>query len=120
MREAEGAREALLQLLDDRVFSPALGKGRGEYLSESQQDELDHLKDEVRRQREQFHRPFRSAADIRAHYLELSSHEARTEELDRRLGLPPLSSIRAEFLRLCDELGVQANPGSTSDQDAAP
>lgn len=120
MRESEGAREALLRLLDDRVFRPALGKGRGEYISERQQDDLDLLKNEVRRQRDLFHDPLHSAATIRAQFLEMAGNEARTAELDRRLGLPHLASIRGEFLMLCEELGVRSEVNAEGPPTASP
>lgn len=105
MDSEQGARQRLIALVERRFFDPILKKSRGEFLGEADQATLDEVKESVQLAKERL-AGLASAEQIRARYFEeLLSEANRTEELRlQHLQLPTLSSLREEFVRLCDEI----------------
>lgn len=102
----EDAQHRLLQLLDERVFEPALQVWSESYPADKRA-ELAQVQQATHKMRERFH-GFRSAEEIyRMFHDELSSGAAHAMHRKLRdLNLPTIADIRIEFERTARELGV--------------
>jgi hypothetical protein len=97
-------RRWLLDFLDEHVFNPILTTSPGRVDRREALEDAQARADWLRRR---YYERCPTAAAVRAQFLtdvgETSNRLDR--ELDR-LGLPTLPGARAQFLALCDQLGV--------------
>jgi len=102
----------LLRFLDSRVFNPILRAKKRDY-RESDQDALADVQGSTKSEKARFH-GYHSAQEIRDNYMsDLHSETAKriNKEL-RRLKLPRLPDVKADFLRIADD-GERKSGGKT-------
>jgi hypothetical protein len=104
----ENAREQLVRFLDQRVFNEVLG-AKDERPGEGETQMLVDAKRRAEADKKRFHHDYPTAEELVKNYLyDLSSDTGKQKSRDlEALGLPSLSGIRYDFLRLCDDLGIR-------------
>jgi hypothetical protein len=101
------AKKAMLDLLDRRVFDPAIAADPGSYPADKRR-ELAGVQKTARETKASYHK-YGSAAHIKSMYLDdLRSPygQRQTREL-RDLGLPALVDVKSDFARIAEENHVK-------------
>jgi hypothetical protein len=105
---ADTAKDKLVRFLDRRAFDPVL-KARPDRYSESQQRTLEDVQRRTETEKDRFEH-YGSARDVVVNFKrDLDSEPARKVHRElKNLGLPTIVDIKDEFLRLADDLHVDA------------
>ncbi len=105
---AKNTRQQLVDLLNEKVFGPILAASPDDY-DEGDRQTLKDLQSTTRSTQESYEKRYDTAAKVVEMYRDdLSSAAAeRVQRESKRLGLPTLPDVKAEFLRRAEELGVK-------------
>lgn len=105
---ADGAKERLVNFLDEKAFQPVLGANPESY-PEDKRNVLKDVQDATRAERDRFH-DYGSAEEVYQMYKDdLNSEPAQDVHGKLRdLDLPTLNDVRSEFENLAQEVGVRS------------
>lgn len=104
----EEKRKKLIRFLDRKAFDPVLRKSEDDFNRRSEKEKLRILKNDTEQKKQIFHNKYHSPVEVKQNYLSyLNSDDVkRVSRKLEDLGLPQLSSIKDEFLELCQDLKV--------------
>lgn len=102
-------RKKLLDFIDKKAFDPVLKAKDKKSYSEKEKEKLEDIKRKTKNEKEQFHKDFKTAEEVKDNYLgNLRSSAAKKvyKELEH-MGLPTMADYKEDFLKLCEKLEVK-------------
>ena len=102
------AREQLLRLLDNRVFSPTLGAQPLAYANPEERKLLKSVQKRVHETRVRYFADYPNAGEVKTNFVQdLNSKPGQQLAADMWiLKLTRFEDVRTEFLGLCKQLGL--------------
>lgn len=101
------ARKQLIDFINKKAFNPILKADLSDYKGE-EKEKLKHVQQKTKNEQHQFEHEFTSAEKVKKEFLsDVRSKAAKNLNKDLEdLHLPTLPSLKDDFSKLCEELGV--------------
>jgi hypothetical protein len=104
---ANDARRQLLDFINKKAFDPVIDASIEKYEGKDR-EQLKDIQRKTVNEKKQFENDYTSADEVKSGFLSnvRSEHAEKVNHTLERLKLPTLPSLKDDFMKLCDKLGV--------------